>query len=83
MALQALSILVQRQLVVDLVRDHGDVAVWVAPPLCPLDVLPSDFTQSEELMGRAEEQTRAWLDGGRWPLDASTLSPHRHAIRTR
>jgi NTE family protein len=79
--LQALSILVQRQLVVDLVRDHGDVAVWVAPPLCPLDVLPSDFTQTDVLMRRSLEQTQAWLDGGRPPVDAVTLSPHRHAIR--
>jgi NTE family protein len=79
-ALQALSILVQRQLVVDLVRNHGDVDVWVVPPLCPLDVLPSDFTQSETLMRRAREQTRAWLDGGRPPLDAATLSPARHAL---
>ena len=77
--LQALSILVQRQLVVDLVRDHGDVEVWVAPPLCPLDVLPSDFTQSDVLMRRSYEQTQAWLDGGRPPMDVAILSPARHA----
>lgn len=76
--LQSLSILVQRQLVVDLVRDHGPVRVWVIPPLCPLDVLPSDFSRSDELIRRSHEQTRAWLDGGRPPMDVATLSPNRH-----
>ena len=64
MALQAVTVLIGRQLVVDIERYSGIVDLRVVPPLCPLDVLPSDFSRSAELIERAEASTREWLERG-------------------
>jgi len=34
------------------------------PPLCPLSVSPYDFSRGAELIARAADQTRRWLDKG-------------------
>src|SRR4051812_46607046 len=64
MALQAVTVLIGRQLVVDIERYSGGVDLRVVPPLCPLDVLPSDFSRSAELIERATVSTREWLARG-------------------
>jgi NTE family protein len=64
MALQAVTVLIGRQLVVDIERYSGAVDLRVVPPLCPLDVLPSDFSRSNELIERATTSTREWIARG-------------------
>jgi len=63
-ALNALSLLVARQLVQDLERWAGQVPIAVVPPLCPLDVSPYDYARCGELIDRAAAATAAWLAAG-------------------
>lgn len=78
MALHAVSLAIQRRLV-------ADVAVWqhrctlrVVPPLCPVSVWPTDFGHTRELMQRARDATRHWLDRP-LPEDQTTyLGIHEH-----
>jgi NTE family protein len=63
-ALNALSLLVARQLVQDLERWAGRVPIAVVPPLCPLDVSPYDYARCGELIDRAAAATAAWLTAG-------------------
>ncbi len=79
-ALHAVTLLVAWQVIRDLERLPEDVLVCIAPPLCPLDVSPYDFSASRHLMQRAADSTRKWLDGG-GHLRRSTLKEfqaHRH-----
>ena len=64
-AFHALNLLVARQLVRDLEQLAGQqVEVATVPPLCPLAVSAYDFSRAHELIERAAESTRRWLDGG-------------------
>jgi NTE family protein len=63
-ALQAIAVLIGHQLVVDIERYATAVDLRVVPPLCPLDVLPTDFSRSVELIERATASTRDWLARG-------------------
>ena len=65
MALQGLNVLVQRRLAHD-IEVYGDRAeIHVVPPLCPVRVPPTDFSQSLALMEAARTSTRQWLAAGR------------------
>jgi NTE family protein len=64
MVLQALTVLIGRQLVVDIERFRSAVDLRVVPPLCPLDTLPIDFSHTAELIDRARESTASWLAAG-------------------
>ncbi len=79
-ALNALSLLVARQLVQDLERWSAQVQIAVVPPLCPLDVSPYDYTRCGELIERAAQATLAWLraDGLSSRLVPGALHPHTH-----
>ena len=74
MALHALSLLISRQLIVDIERLAGTVALRVVPPLCPLETTPADFSRANELMDRAAESTRDWLEKG--GLDRTAIPDH-------
>jgi NTE family protein len=52
----------------------------VMPPLCPLTVPVTDFTQAETLIRRARDDTGAWLDAGSdlLPSPQRFLSLHHH-----
>jgi NTE family protein len=63
-ALHAITLLIAHQLVMDLERCGGQVEIVTVPPLCPLAVSPYDFSQADELIERAAEQTRRWLQRG-------------------
>jgi NTE family protein len=54
--------------------------VITVPPLCPLSTTSYDFSQSADLIHRAEAATRLWLrTGGPQHLGAApTLLPHQH-----
>lgn len=48
---------------IDLHR-HTDVHVCTVPPLCPLDIVPSNFDAAPSMIQRAHEQTLRWIDDG-------------------
>jgi NTE family protein len=64
MALHGLTLLIARQLAVDLERFAHAVDLRVVPPLCPLLVTPYDFSKTGELIERAKQSTREWLEDG-------------------
>jgi NTE family protein len=80
--LQALSLLVARQLIYDLERYLGTVTIFVAPPLCPLDVSPYDYSACSALIDRALVSTRQWLQAGGLsrPVIPSQLRAHEHSV---
>lgn len=61
-ALHALNMLIAHQLVQDLELLADKVTVLTVPPLCPLAISPYDFSQAGELIGRAADSTRRWLE---------------------
>jgi NTE family protein len=77
-ALQAVSVLVQQRLAIDIRRYSNDHDIRVAPSPCPVNVMPTDFSQSEQLMSDAYDTTRAWLDAGRPAWSTDRVTPHRH-----
>ena len=80
MALQALTLMIGRRLSVDVERYTGHCTLHVVPPLCPLDVRPHDFRRAAELIARAYQSTRTWLDRGKrtWGDPARLVLPHDH-----
>lgn len=76
-ALQALSVLVQRQVWQDISRYAGETRLHVVPPMCPLNVGPLDFTQSASLIEASYQSTRRWLERGA-PSAVELLQPHTH-----
>jgi len=80
MALHALSLLLHKQLAVDVVRYEPLVELRVLPPLCPMTVTPVDFTHSEELIDRGYEASKRWLEEDHPPVgQAAFLETHEHA----
>jgi NTE family protein len=80
MSLQAISLLVQQRLIID-VRDlQGQVDLRVIPPVCPLDVSPADFSQARALIDAARAGASHWLDViGLSPVTHhSDVELHRH-----
>ena len=63
-ALQAITLLTAHQLVGEIEQFRSQVEIVTVPPLCPLAVSPYDFSHGAELIERAAEQTRRWLDAG-------------------
>jgi NTE family protein len=79
-ALQAVSLLIQQRLIVDVAHYAGRVELIVLPPLCPLAVSPIDFGHAAELTRRARGAAGDWLDSGAAsrPHPERILSLHRH-----
>ncbi|MFI6096540.1 patatin-like phospholipase family protein [Lentzea sp. NPDC051213] len=63
-ALQALTLLVNHRLALDVEHYRDIVALRVVPSLCPLRVSPGDFSRARELIEAAQASTREWLDAG-------------------
>jgi NTE family protein len=83
-ALHALNLLIMRQLVNDIERCASVADVVTVPPLCPISTNPYDFSQSANLIRRAEAATRLWLrtDGLHHLGAPSALLPHHHSTWT-
>jgi NTE family protein len=80
MALHAVSLLIEQQLMRDIERYEPSCELHVLPPLCPLDVQPSDFSRTAELIRRGHTETAQWLDGAPPRHGQSELlSFHHHA----
>lgn len=79
-ALHALNLLVMRQLVSDIEHFSDRVELIVLPPLCPITISSYDFSQTAELIRRAEATTRLWLkqNGLRSRGAPGELLPHEH-----
>lgn len=77
-ALQSISLLLQQRLAADIVRFSGEVDLRVLPPLCPLSVLPIDFSHSADLIARSVTLSAAWLDRGDWSSAVEILALHEH-----
>ena len=79
-ALHALSVLIERRLIVEVAFLAERAELHVLPPLCPLRVASYDFRHGAELIDRARRATRAWLaEGGtRRPHPERFLSLHDH-----
>lgn len=61
MALHALTLMIERQLMNDIARYENEVELHVIPPLCPLAVSPTDFGRSRDLIERAHAAAVEWL----------------------
>lgn len=79
-ALQALTLLIEQRLILDVAHlaDHADIRVL--PPLCPLAVSSTDFSHGARLVEQARTATGRWLAGGgpRLAHPERFLSLHRH-----
>lgn len=86
-ALHAATLMIHQRLAFDVEKYVDTVDLRVVPPLCPIAVSPTDFSQADDLIRRAYLHTAAWLgdlDGdGDGPRDGGRLySVHRHDPRT-
>lgn len=81
-ALQALTLLIEQRLILEVAHftEHADIRVL--PPLCPLSVSSADFGQGALLVERARDATGRWLDQGgpRLPHPERFLSLHGHRL---
>ena len=60
-ALHALTLLIARQLVIELEALGPEIEYFVVPPLCPLVGSPYDFSRTADHIDRAILSTDAWL----------------------
>ena len=79
-ALQALTLLIARQLVAELEALGPEIDYAIVPTLCPLNASPYDFSRSAELIEASAASTRAWVDGGglNTRVIPNSLRPHHH-----
>jgi len=64
----------------DLKELAGKVDISIVPSLCPLGVSPYDFSSAKQLIERAADITRKWIEGGGLsrPDMPGSLLPHSH-----
>jgi NTE family protein len=79
-ALHALNLLVMRQLLNDIERYSDRAELVIVPPLCPVSVSAYDFSQTADLIRRAEATTRLWLKKKGLEREGAPgeLLPHEH-----
>jgi NTE family protein len=79
-ALHAVNLLVMRQLLSDIDRFSSLAELVVVPPLCPVTVNAYDFSQTADLIRRAEASTRLWLKKKGLEKEGAPeeLMPHGH-----
>lgn len=79
-AVQAITLLIEQRLVIEVAHFAERAHIKVLPPLCPLAVSAADFTHAAELIRRAHDATGQWIDSGGPSLPAQErfLSLHDH-----
>jgi NTE family protein len=77
-AVHSQTMLIEQRLLASMARSDPRVAVHAIPPLCPLSVVPVDFSHTAELILRAEEATRRWLRSGHRPVPGLSRSLGAH-----
>lgn len=84
-ALQALTLLIEQRLILDVAHAADLVDLHVLPPLCPMRTSSIDFRHGGELVQRAHSATADWLDSGNdvaaRPERFLSLHQHHHAAR--
>jgi NTE family protein len=78
MALHGLTVVIQQRLAADYARYRDMADLRVAPPLCPLNVSPADFSHTAALIDRARRSTTAWLESGDYQGTSWPRLPHQH-----
>jgi len=78
MAMQAVSLLVQERLILDVAAYQHQVDLHVLPPLCPLAVSPIDFSHTDELIDRSQRSTLGWLGESHGSDQTAWLGFHQH-----
>ena len=63
-ALQALTLLIEQRLVLEVAHFAHRADIRVLPPLCPLTVSSADFRHGALLVDRARSESSRWLDEG-------------------
>jgi NTE family protein len=85
MALHAFTISLEQSLMIDVSRFEQSVELHLIPPLCPVSVSPVDFSQSADLVRRADWVSGQWLDSHTVPKKGQarwlSLHPHRTGPR--
>lgn len=83
-ALQALTLLIEQRLILEVAHFAHVVDIRVLPPLCPLSVSSTDFRHGAQLIHRARTAAGRWLDEGGplLPHPERFLTPHRDDIST-
>ncbi len=78
--LHAITLMISWQLMYELERIPKDVQVYLVPTLCPLAVSPFDFSASNELIERAAQSSKKWIEEGGLTRRAlpQELGPHQH-----
>jgi NTE family protein len=79
MALQGLTLLIQRRLLEEARRYRDMVDLRIAPPLCPVLTSPSDFGHTAELIERAYISAQNWLARLDAHSDPESLAQHTHS----
>ena len=81
-ALQALTLLIEQRLILEVATYATTADIRVLPPLCPLSVSSADFRSGSILIDRARSTTRRWLDRPEPPPTHPErfLSMHGHHI---
>jgi NTE family protein len=77
MALHALNLLAHSRLIADIELHRDQAKLVVLPPPCPLSIQPIDFGHADELIERALNDARAFLDSDPEP-PLSRRHIHRH-----
>src|SRR4030088_2681225 len=79
-ALHALTLLISRQLVIELEGLDPSIEYFVVPPLCPLVGSPYDFSRTADHIERAIGSTDAWLEqnGLQQSGIPDEMRPHSH-----
>ena len=79
-AVHALSLLIEQQLIIEVAAPAEGVEVGLLPPLCPMTTSPADFGRAAELIERGRTESADWIaDGGLERDDPSRfLALHRH-----
>jgi NTE family protein len=62
--LHAITLMIAHQTVRDLRHLAGKVDISTVPALCPLAVSPYSFSHTKELIERAAQSTKAWINSG-------------------
>lgn len=78
MGLHATTLMIQHRLTEEVERLKGEARLVVLPPPCPLTVQPIDFSRAAELIGRAAEDGRRYLERHHPGDPPLSMRPHRH-----
>ncbi len=85
MLLHAMSVMIAQRLHVEIALYRTDARIIVLPPPCPQHIQPIDFSHAGELIARALDDSRVfldWLAGSNRPADATApaarLLAHDH-----